>query len=225
MFKQKLVAILAATLLTTPAWGTSFRFMADGVTEGASQQGTAIFDFADDLSQLTITLTNNAVPTSLVASEITGLSFMMSGSGSGTLTGVGPTSVINCSNVPSPCPAGSGSTPYTWGLTDAAGFFSLGSGFNAGTFAYQPFGIVNSNYVASGTNGLSDPATNPLLVGPVSFTIALSGFQGLPEINNLSFLFGAVPDAQAAVPEPQTLALLAVGLLALALIGRRKRQS
>ena len=109
-YAQKFVAFIAAFLLAGSAWGTVFTFFADGVTEGAAQEGRADFDFSADLSTLTLTLTNNVAPTELIASEIDGLRFGLIGPGSATLTGVSG-SVVDCTGVASPCPSVAGAPP------------------------------------------------------------------------------------------------------------------
>ncbi len=101
--------------------------------------------------------------------------------------------------------------------------FALGAGFDGSSFAYQPYGIVNANYAVSG--GLGYPAVNPLLVGPVTFNFALTGLRFAPEVNSVVFAFGDPSfgiGTEASVPEPQSLALLAAGLLAAGWVSRRK---
>ena len=202
-----------------------YTFYASGVTESYAQQGVAVFSFADDGSALSITLTNTVNPTAAIQSEITGLEFGLSFAPTTmTLTSVVAAQVIDCSNVSSPCPPGTGSTPYGWGITTSGGSVTLGAGFDGSGFAFQPFGIVSPNYLAvAGDGELSTPSNNPLFVGPVTFDFSLTGLQFAPEVGAVAFAFGDpdIQPAQEAVPEPSALALLAAGLISLGWISRR----
>jgi hypothetical protein len=228
--------VLMAASMSASATLISTTFTADGVTGTTSQQGTAVFTFdTTDLTFLTITLTDNVDPTALIASELDGLEFTFSDAPlTMTLQSVSPQSVINCNNSVDPCPTVTASSPYGWGTTLTGSDGALGAGFTGAGFSYHPFAIVNTNYDAPGGNGgISNDQHNPLLVGPVTFTFLLSGLQGVPEITSVNFLFGTVPDSQpgtpggggdVSVPEPQTLALLGLGLVSLAWMTRRKRR-
>ena len=222
--KVRQIAVAAGFLLASSLAlaNVQYTFYASGVTESYAQQGTAVFSFSNDGSSLSITLTDTVDPTTAVLSSITGLNFGFSSvPASMSLVSVNAPLVIDCTNSSAPCPSGSGSSPYGWGSMATGSGFSLGAGFDGTSFAYQPYGIVNANYVAS--NGLADPASNPLLVGPVTFNFALTGLQYAPEVNSVVFAFGdpaLVPTR--VVPEPRSLALLAVGLLAAGWMTRRK---
>ena len=224
---KRIQAIIGAGLLCIASLASAniqYTFYANGVTENYAQQGTAIFDFANDGSALSITLSNTVSPTSAIQSEISGLSFMFSFAPTAmSLVSVTPTQVIDCSNSSNPCPPGTGSSPFGWGATLDGGGATMGAGFDGTSFAYQPYGIVNANYLSS-PGGLATPSNNPLLVGPVTFTFALSGLTFAPEVGSVVFAFGD-PDFQAAVavPEPQSLALFALALLLAGWAVRRKR--
>jgi hypothetical protein len=222
--------IAAATLLLVSSVASAnvqYTFYANGVTENYAQQGIATFSFADDGSSLAITLTDTVDPTADIQSEISGLQFALSFAPTTmTLTSVSASQVIDCTNASSPCPAGSGTSPYGWGATFSGNSFVLGAGFDGTTFAYQPYGIVNENYVSlADGGGLSTPSNNPLLVGPVTLNFALTGLRFAPEVQGVVFAFGdpAFLPAAAAVPEPEPLALIALGLLAAVWVGRRKQ--
>lgn len=203
-----------------------YKFYADGVTEDFSQQGTALFSFSNDGSALSITLTDTVQPTAAVLSSITGLQFSLSSTPTAiSLTSVSAAGVVDCSNTSSPCPPGAGSSPYGWGTVATGGDVALGAGFDGSSFSYQPYGIVNADYLSpGGPGGLGDPAVNPLLVGPVTFTFSLSGLAYAPQVNSVVFEFGD-PTPQRAVPEPQSLLLLALGLIAAGWVTRRRAQA
>ena len=91
-------------------------YAANGVTENYSQQGKAVFNFSNDGTSLSITLIDTVNPTSGALSSITGLDFGFSSAPvSIALASVTAAQVIDCTNASSPCPPGSGSSPYGWG--------------------------------------------------------------------------------------------------------------
>jgi PEP-CTERM motif-containing protein len=221
-----LIAATAAFVSSVACANVTYNFSASGVTENYAQQGTAVFNFSNDGSSLSITLNDTVNPTAAILSEITGLQFSLSAPASGmTLVSVTPTQVIDCSNTSSPCPSAEGTSPYGWGSSTTGTETALGAGFDGTSFAFQPFGIVNANYLSpTGPAGLQTPSTNPLLVGPVTFNFAITGLQYAPEVSNVVFAFGD-PIFQPAitVPEPGSLALIALGILAAGWIRVRRR--
>jgi len=247
---RKLLAAAGFALAASAASAdVTYTFTADGVTDGNAQQGTALFVFSNDGSQLSITLTDNVDPTAFIASELDGFTFSLSQAPTTqTLLSVSPHSVINCTGISgSSCPAGSGSSPYGYGSVLNGDEIQFGAGFTGSGFAYHPYAIVNTSYVApGGQGGVSNNQHNPLLVGPVTFTFALTGLSSAPEVTDVTFLFGTNPDSQTGtctststdctpvctngdcpspdtgVPEPQTVALLGVGLLGIGWSMRRK---
>jgi hypothetical protein len=218
------VFLVSSTLASATV---TYTFMADGFTESYAQQGSAVFVFSDDGSSLSITLTDTVSPTESIQSEISGLMFAFSSAPTSiALTSVSTTAIIDCTNSANPCPAGEGTSPFGWGTTSSGGSIMLGAGYDGSTFAYQPYGIVNENYISVlGDGGLATPSNNPLLIGPVTFNFALTGLRFAPEVNSVVFAFGdPILTAAVTVPEPGTIALLGVALLALALQGQRKRR-
>jgi len=230
--KRLLLPALALVLglVAVPSIGgatpVSFTFVADGVTDSISQQATAVFTFdTANPGNFTITLTDNVSPTASIQSELTGLSFLFPGSAAGiSLTSIDAGAVIDCTNSATPCPAGAGSSPYGWGIVQSGNTFSLAAGFDGTSFAYQPYGIVNTNYLSGGE--LSTPANNPLLVGPVVFHFSAGDLGRIPFVTSAAFAFGD-PDIQPAavtIPEPSPLLLLAAGLLGIGFLTRRRQR-
>jgi hypothetical protein len=225
---NKLIAAAGAALMFSSAAiaNVIYTWTADGVTENIAQQATAIFNFSSKDS-LTITLINNVAPTASITSELDGLVWSLtSAPATATLLSVSALSVIDCTSGV-PCSPGDGATPYGWGTTHSGLDLALGAGFAGGGFSYHPYGIVNQSFNGA---GLNDPLFNPLLVGPVTYTFALTGLNFIPEVTSATFLFGKVPtrvngvDPPNGVPEPQSLALLGIGLLAAAWTSHRKRR-
>lgn len=219
----------AAALLCTAQLAVAnvqYTFYANGVTENYSQQGSALFNFSNDGTSLSITLTDTVSPTAAIISEITGLDFTMSTAPTSiSLVSVTGGSVVDCTNSASPCPPGTGSSPYGWGALGFANSAALGAGFDGTGFSYQPYGIVNTNYLSAvGSGQLDSPSTNPLLVGPVTFTFALTGMPYAPEVSSVVFKFGdpISLDSRQPIPEPKSLALFAAALLAAGFVSRRR---
>ena len=159
----------------------------------------------------------------------------------------GSTSPCPAPSFPTSSPYGWGTTLTGADAALGAGF--TGGGFGYHPYAI----VNSNYEAPGGNGGVSNSQHNPLLVGPVTFTFNVSGLTGVPDISSVMFLFGTVPDSQpgtpctngdctdltdltdvtdvtdvtditdVTVPEPQTLALLGLGLLSVGLLSRRKR--
>jgi hypothetical protein len=123
-----------------------------------------------------------------------------------------------------------GNPPTGWDLLPSYALFTFG----AGAGSWKPYGIVNESIVGTGNDGgNSNPTHNPMLLGPVHFLFTFDGaFAAPPSITGVDFYWGTGGDHRAgslcttpecaegggdtSVPEPQTLALLALAMLAMA---------
>ena len=131
-----LAAVGLALAASCASANVTYTFTADGVTDSNAQQGTAVFVFSDDGSQLALTLTDNVNPTSFIASELDGFTFSLSQAPTTqSLLSVSAQSVINCTGISgSTCPAGDGSSPYGYGSVLNGDEITLGAGFTGSGF-------------------------------------------------------------------------------------------
>lgn len=242
---------LTLALAMPTGWASAmYTFTTSGTAgDGRPDEATAVFDFTD-ANTLTITLTNDLNATDWgISSVLDGFMFTLSSSASAALDNVTPDGVLDCTAGQPPggvanctdVTATSGETsPYNWLLSSG-----IMTTFELAPNGYKPDGIVNDTIVAN-TDGISNSEHNNYLLGPVSFDITLAGLTEIPTITNVMFAFGTVPDwqegssssstsstggqgstsssGQAGVPEPSTLSLLGLGLLASVLYRRRRTQ-
>lgn len=216
----------------------------------------ATADFSWTGSTLTLILSNDTNGISKTLQELTGITFILSGSPTlqsggvtasalGTVNCIGIAKGDSCDvdNTPvdpfgtPPDLASPGAAPTGWAALPSYALFTFG----AGGGSWKPYGIVNDTVVGSGNNGnTSNPEHNPMLLGPVTFDFLFDPLFAPPTITGVQFYWGTggehrsaslctspecgIPsgDPPAPVPEPQTLALLGLGVLAMA--GFRRQQ-
>jgi hypothetical protein len=214
---------------------------------------TAVFTWSG--STLELRLTNDTDSITRTIQELTGIHFILSGSpvlvdvngsAAGTVDCIGiaanaPCAIDNTTVDPLGTPADldpGGAAPTGWSALPGYALFTFG----AGSGSWKPYGIVNDSIVGSGSNGnTSNPGHNPMLLGPVDFEFVFAPLTAMPTITGVEFYWGSGGEHRTgslctraectesggdpSVPEPQTLALLAGALLAMATLRRRYRSA
>ena len=211
---------------------------------------TAEFSWSGDTLQLRLSNTTDSI--AKIIQELTGITFVLSGTPAlQSVSGLSEGSV-NCIGVAAGTPCnfdsagvdpfgappnldGHGANPSGWGFLPNYALFT----FAAGGGSFKPYGIVNDSIVGSGSNGgTSNAPHNPMLLGPVDFDFVFAPFDVRPTITGVQFYWGtggdhrggtlctsvecADPSGDPSVPEPQTLALLGLALFAMSAFTRRR---
>ncbi|MEO9161166.1 MAG: PEP-CTERM sorting domain-containing protein [Casimicrobiaceae bacterium] len=226
-------------------------FTLDTTIGAGNDSIAASADFVWSGSTLELRLTNDTAGISKTIQELTGITFILSGSPTlSSVTGLADGSV-NCIGVAAntPCAmntadvnpfgtppdlASTGTPPTGWAALPSYALFTFG----AGGGSWKPYGIVNDTVVGTGSNGnTSNPEHNPMLLGPVTFDFRFNEFAMTPTITGVEFYWGTggehrtgsctteacVAARDSSVPEPQTLALLGLALFAMAAFRRKQR--
>jgi len=234
--KKLLVASALAMALSGPAFA-DIVYTFGGGSDG--QQAIAQFDFSD-ANTLTLTLTDTS-PIHDLASILTDFHFDLSATPTstslGTITDTGgmetcttstgkPPHITTCSNDPDTDATG------LWTLTPSGAHIDMVA--NGQPQSLHPYGIGNDTFITNAAqDGLTNPQHNPVLLGPVSFDITFTGLTTIPTVSGVVFSFGTTPDLVPGectsgnncqpigeTPEPQSLLLVTLGLLALLYVRR-----
>lgn len=239
--KKAFLASAVALALSAPAYGEVIYTFQTNAGAPANQQATATFDFSD-ANTLTLTLENIGSVINL-DSELTDFHFDLSATPTsvslGTITDTGgqetcttsagpPPHITTCSNDPSTDATG------LWTLTPTG--FHVDMVANGDPQALHPYAIVNDTFISNAAlDGLTNAEHNPVLLGPVDFSISFTGLTGFPSISNVSFSFGTGPIIVSGectsdnncqpvqeTPEPAILGLMAIAMLAMGFTVRRR---
>ena len=226
-------AILALTVASSAAWGTSISFTGTGTGTDGAVSAQADFTTSDGL--LTITLTNLLDADAIVSAgqALSDISFDLSDaigtvgttSATGQFGDVSTTGQVTyvASDTWGQPTSQTDTTPTRWFSNATYGTSSImleaiGGGQPSQMIA--PF-IADGGTYTSANNGFGN--FNAYVIGPATFTLALSGVTANTTISNVQFSFGTGPDTfipgtpvpSPGVPEPGALALIGLGLIVL----------
>jgi hypothetical protein len=209
-------------------------------------------DFTWSGNVLDVHLSNDTGSIGNIIQELTGIHFTLSGDptlvgvsgmaeGSVNCIGVAANAPCNFDSTPvdafgtPPNLDSHGASPNGWAFLPNYALFTVA----AGAGSYKPYGIVNDSITGSGTSGgTSNAQHNPMLLGPVDFQFVFAPFDVTPDVTGIQFYWGTGGDHRAGsctsdcfsrllvtdpVPEPQSLALVALGLIAMAAMTSRRR--
>jgi hypothetical protein len=230
-------AVVAMTFAASTASGAFLSFTATGTGNDGPLSAQADFTTSD--GQLMLTLTNLLTADEIrsAGQALSDISFDLSDA----IGTVGTTTASGQFGDVDSTPQNGGVATYVsadtqTGNTTPIRWFTNGT-FGATSITLEAIGggkpsqmiapfIANGGTYTNVNNGFEQ--FNSYIIGPGTFTLALPGVTGNTSISNVVFSFGTGPDTLVpgvpipGIPEPGPLALIALGLVALA-ASQRKR--
>jgi hypothetical protein len=210
--KTRLLGLLAGigicALAVQPAAAASITFTASG--SGNDGPLAASATFGTNAGELIVTISNLLGPTQIVSAgqTVSGLSFILSDapgtlgttSASGQLANIGGPGQAFIHNVPGDPVRWLGRGPPPPGGT---GFFSIvGNTITMEAIGGgQPSQMIVSSVTSFANPSITGGQFNPLVIGPATFTLALSGVTAATTITQATFSFGTGPDTFITVPD------------------------
>jgi len=227
-------AVVAMTFAASTASGAFLQFTATGSDVDGPLSAQADFTTSD--GQLMVTLTNllSADDIRSAGQALSDISFDLSDpiGTVGTTTASGQFGDVSSTGgvtyVSSDAATGN-TTPIRWFTNGTFGTSSITLETIGGGKPSQMIGpfVADGGTYTNANNGFQQ--FNSYVIGPGTFTLALTGVTGDTTISNVQFSFGTGPDTLVpgvpipGIPEPAPLALIAVGLIALAASKRKQR--
>ena len=210
--KTRLLGLLAGisicALAVQPAAAASISFSTS--SSGFDGPLAASAAFTTSAGLLSVTITNGLSPTQIVSAgqTVSDLSFILSNapgtlgttSASGQLANIGGSGQAFVHNVPGdpvrwlgrgpPPPGGTGSFSIEGNTITME---AIGGG--------QPSQLILSGVTTSSNASIQGRQFNPFVIGPATFTLALSGVTAATTITQVTFSFGTGPDTFITAPD------------------------